>query len=118
MDVSGSVGEGLVVAAEAKEGDIVADDVLVGVDAVLEDAVAALQATSELVLGVDDLVRGGQNIVGGCEGEGNTGVLVLGLGLEKKALVVLGIRSGRGDGQRAEGESSKGELHVDGFVVF
>lgn len=115
VDVSGSLGRGLVVTTEAKEGDVVANDILVRVDTILEDTVAALEATGELVLHVDDLVGGGQDIVGGGEGEGNTGVLVLGLALVEKTLVVLGgIRSGRGDGQGAESEGDERELHFDG----
>lgn len=67
VDVGGSVGRGLVVTLEAEEGDLVADCVVLGVDTELVDALGALETAGELVLGVDDLVRGGNDDVGGGE---------------------------------------------------
>lgn len=55
---------------EAGEGDVVADDVLFAVDAELVDAVGALEAAGVGVVGIDDLVRSGLNLVGGGEVEG------------------------------------------------
>lgn len=70
VDVRGGHGGGLVVALEAGEGDVVADDVLFAVDAELVDAVGALEAAGVGVVGVDDLVGGGFDFVGGGEVEG------------------------------------------------
>ena len=70
VDVRGGDGGGLVVALEAGEGDVVADDVLFAVDAELVDAVGALEAAGVGVVGVDDLVGGGFDLVGGGEIEG------------------------------------------------
>jgi hypothetical protein len=70
VDVRGGGGGGLVVALEAGEGDVVADHVLLAVDAELVQAFGALEAAGEGVVGVDDLVRGGDHFVGGSEGEG------------------------------------------------
>ena len=70
VDVRGGHGGGLVVALEAGEGDVVADDVLFAVDAELVDAVGALEAAGVGVVGVDDLVGGGFDLVGGGEVEG------------------------------------------------
>lgn len=117
VDVSGSVGGGLEVAAEAKEGDVVADDVLVGVDAVLEDSVGVGEATGELVLRVDDLVGGGFDVVDGGEVEGNSlslPALAADADVDESPLVVVdgsGLRDG------AKGEGSESELHFDGGVV-
>jgi len=69
VDVGGSVGGGLVVALEAGQGDVVADDVLLAVDAELVQALGALEATGVLVLGIDDLVGSGDDLVGGGEVE-------------------------------------------------
>ena len=70
VDVGGGDGGGLVVALEAGEGDVVADDVFFAVDAELVDAVRAREAAGVGVVGVDDLVRGGLDLVGGGEVEG------------------------------------------------
>ena len=70
VDVGGGDGGGLVVALEAGEGDVVADDVLFAVDAELVGAVRAREAAGVGVVGVDHLVRGGFDLVGGGEVEG------------------------------------------------
>lgn len=70
VDVGGADGGRLVLALEAGEGDVVADDVLFAVDAELVDAVGALEAAGVGVVGVDDLVGGGFDLVGGGEVEG------------------------------------------------
>ena len=70
VDVGGGGGGGLVVALEAGEGDVVADDVLFAVDAELVDALGTLEAAGVGVVGVDDLVGGGLDLVGGSEVEG------------------------------------------------
>lgn len=114
MDVGSSAGGGLEVAAESKEGDVVADDVLVGVDAVLEDSVGVGEAASELVLGVDDLVGGGLDVVDGGEVEGDAlslPALAADANVDESPLVVVD-GSGLGDG--AKGEGSESELHFDG----
>lgn len=110
MDVGSCVGERLVLAAEAVESDVEADDVLVRVDTVLEQTVAVLESASELILGVDDLVGSSGDLVGGGEGERD----VAGLGLEeaKNPLLVLHVRSGRGGSKSAEGNGEEIELHI------
>ena len=70
VEVRGGDGGGLVVALEAGEGDVVADDVLFAVEAELVQAVGAFEAAGVGVVGVDDLVRGGFDFVGGGEVEG------------------------------------------------
>lgn len=70
VNVGGGDGGGLVVALEAGEGDVVADDVLFAVDAELVDAVGALETAGVGVVGVDDLVGSGLDLVGGGEVEG------------------------------------------------
>ena len=69
VDVGGGDGRGLVVALEAGEGDVVADDVLFAVDAELVDALGTLETAGVGVVGVDDLVGGGLDLVGGGEVE-------------------------------------------------
>lgn len=104
VDVSGRGGRRLVVTSEAIDGDVVADDVLGGVDAEVEHASAALETTGELVLGVDNLVGAGDNVVGGGEGEGAVSLDVTG------NLLSASHRRGLGDG--SESENSDG-LHGD-----
>ena len=70
VDVGGGDGGRLVVALEAGEGDVVADEVLFAVDAELVDAVGAFEAAGVGVVCVDDLVGGGLDLVGGGEVEG------------------------------------------------
>lgn len=98
MDVSGSGGERLVLAAEAVEGDVVADDVLVGVDAVVEQASGALEAAGVGVHGVDDLIRASDDAVGGGEDEG-------------ERIDLLGLGHGGGLGQGNKGQESESGLH-------
>ena len=64
VDVSGRLGGGLVLALESEEGDLVADRVLLGVEAELVQALGALEAARLLVVGVDDLVGGGNDYLG------------------------------------------------------
>lgn len=105
MDVSGRGGRGLVVTGEAIDGDIVANNILGGVDAEVEHASAALKTTSGLVLGVDYLVGASDDVVGRGELERTVHVHhVVGAG----DLVGAGHRRGLGEG--SEGEGSDG-LH-------
>ena len=69
VDVRGGAGGRLVVALEAGKGDVIADHVLLAVDAELVDALGAFEAAGEGVVGVDDLVGGCDDLVGGGEGE-------------------------------------------------
>lgn len=103
VNVGGTRGRRLVVAREAIDGDVVADDVLVCVNAEVEHASATLEATSELVLGVYHLVGAGNDIVGGGELEGTIHVLIVAL---------VGAGHGRGGGEGREGENGDG-LHGD-----
>lgn len=129
VDVGGSVGRRLVLALEAEEGDLVADGVILGVDAELVDALGALETTGELVLGVDDLVRGGNDDVGGGEVVGlSTTETKLEVEVEVKVQVeaesekttllavvlVTKVEEGAGLGGGSEGGSGNGGgLHFD-----
>lgn len=110
VDVSGRVGGRLVVSTESIESDVVADNILVGVDAELEKALASLEATSELIFSVHNLVRGGNNLPGRSEGKGD--VATLGLEKAKDTLLVLHVRCGRGGSKSTDGNSEERELHV------
>jgi hypothetical protein len=110
VDVSGRVGGRLVVSTESVESDVVANNVLVGVDAEFEEALTSLETASELVVGVHDLVRGGNNLPGRSEGEGD--VAALGLEKAKDALLMLHVRCGRSGGKGAEGNGEERELHI------
>jgi hypothetical protein len=70
VDVGGRDGGRLVLALEAGDGDVVADDVLGAVEAELVDTAGALEAAGEGVVGVDDLLGDGDHLVGGGEFEG------------------------------------------------
>lgn len=67
MDVRGRGSWRLVLALKSVDGDVEADDVLVDVDAVEEQAGAAFKPTRRLVVRVDDFIRRGDNLV--CRGE-------------------------------------------------
>lgn len=103
-------GRRLVVALESVDGDVEADNVLMDVDAVVEEPRAALEATRGVVLRVDDLVRGGDNLVGRGELEGDlAGVATVAAARGKTA----GVLDGGGLGEGREGEDSEG-LHGEG----
>lgn len=102
MDVGSSQGRGLVVSAEAEKSDVVADDVLVGVDAEVEVTLGTLQAASVLVLTVDNLVGGCNDVVSRGEGEGRPGLLLV--ALEESLALLSGLdRRGQAKGG-AEGK--------------
>ena len=69
VDVCGGDGGRLVLALEARQGDVVADDVLLAVQAELVDAAGAFEAAREGVVGVDDLLGDGDHFVSGGEVE-------------------------------------------------
>lgn len=100
----------LVVTLKSVNGDVEADDVLVDVDAVVEEPRAALEATRGLVLRVDDLVRGGDNLVGRGELEGDLAGVATVAGARGQA---AGVLDGRGLGEGREGEDGEG-LHGEG----
>lgn len=70
VDVRGRLGGRLVVALEAGQGDVVADQVGVSVDAELVQAFGAFEAAGVLVLSVDDFLGDGGDFVGRGEVEG------------------------------------------------
>ena len=70
VDVGGRDGGRLVLALEAGDGDVVADGVLLAVDAELVNAASTLETAGEGVVGVDDLLGDGDHFVGGGEVEG------------------------------------------------
>ena len=69
MHMRGRLGRGLVFPAEAREADVVADEIEIGVDAEIVGGLGARQAPREDGVGgaVDDLVRGREDVEGGCE---------------------------------------------------
>jgi hypothetical protein len=69
MDVRGGQGWRLIFSTESFKSDVVADEVLMGVDAVEEQATGTLKAASRLVVGSNNLVGLGNNCVGRCKGE-------------------------------------------------
>lgn len=110
MDVGGRVGRRLVLSAESIEGDVVADDILLRVDAELEQTPAVGQAAGELVLAVNDLSRSGLDLPSRGKGEWDSG-----LGLEEaedSLLVLLILWHGRSGCQSGEGDGEEGELHL------
>jgi hypothetical protein len=70
VDVGGRDGGRLVLALEAGDGDVVADGVLLAVQAELVDAAGAFEAAGEGVVSINDLVGGGNQFVGRGEVEG------------------------------------------------
>lgn len=109
VDVGGSVGGRLVVTSEAIQGDVVADDILVRVDAKLEEALAALQSASVLVVCINNLIRGSKNFPDRSESERDA---TLRLKETKDALLMLHVRSWRGSSEGAESNGKEREFHV------
>lgn len=71
VHMRGRLGRGLVFAAEAREADVVADEVERGVDAEIVGGLGAGEAPREDGVGgaVDDLIGCGEDVEGGCEGD-------------------------------------------------
>jgi hypothetical protein len=69
MNMRGGQGHRLILATESLKSDVVADEVLMGVDAIEEEATGALEAASRLVVASNNLVGLGDNCVGRCKGE-------------------------------------------------
>lgn len=111
MDVGGSVGGRLVVTSEAIQGDIVADDIFIRVDAKLEETLATLQSASVLVVCIDNLIRGSKNFPDRSESERDTS---LRLKQTKSALLVIHVGGRRGSGEGAESNGKERELHFRG----
>lgn len=101
----------LILAAESRDDNVVADDIAVLVDAVAVQALGAVQATREGVVGVDDLVGRRLDFVGGRE--------VLGIVLDVLpvlfvvlALPVIALPCWNGgDGGDEGSEGDGGEMH-------
>lgn len=100
--MGGRLGERLVVPAEPEESDVVADNVLVGVQAKLEDSLGVGQTAGGHVVCTDDLVGSRNDVEGGCESKGNR----FGL-LEDSLAVLLDLGHWRGLGQGGEGKSGE-----------
>ena len=77
MDVGGRLGGRLIVAAETSDGDVVANHILVRVDAKVERAAAALQATSKVVLSVNHILGLGEHAISRGECKRAAGLLVV-----------------------------------------
>ncbi len=109
MNMGGGLGRRLIVAAEASDGDVVANHILVRVDAKVERAAAALQAASKVVLRVDDILGRGEHAVGRGECKGAAGLLVVVSGSKVGAVARDG---GRLDGCQ-QAKSTEGRSHDD-----
>lgn len=112
MDMRSSSRGALEITSEPINGDVVADDILVRVDAVQEPASCTSKTTSERVVVVDDLIRGSFDGVGGCEVEGHVRHVRLGglLGAAGDSVDFTG-QKGAGGRQGGEREGSEGSLH-------
>lgn len=99
MDVSGSLCRRLEVASESVDSDIVADDILMGIDAVIESASATLKTTSLLVLGIDNLIRCSLYTVSRGENKWSL-IIMMGLLVPIQDLVEDGSGSGSGSSSR------------------
>lgn len=116
MDVGGCQGRRLVLALEVHQGDVVADDILLGVNAVVEVADGAGQTAGGGVVAVDDLVGGSDDVVGCGEVEGTGGAPAL---LVSRTLLVPADDVGdilndldRGGGNGgSQDHGNKSELH-------
>lgn len=114
VDVGCRAGGGLVLALEVNQGDVVADDILLGVDAVVEVANGSGQSTSEGIVVVDDLVRCRDHVVGRGEVEGARrapAALASLLGPANSMLDLLDNGGGGGSSGQSKGDDS--ELHCD-----
>lgn len=116
VDVGCRAGRGLVLALEVDQGDVVADDILLGVDAIVEVADGSGQSTSEGVVVIDDLVRCSDHVVsrGEVKGAGRApAALASLLGPADSVLDLLDNGSGGGSSSQSQGDDS--ELHCDGM---
>ena len=117
MDVGGGESRALVLALKAGEGDVVADDVVVGVDAELEQASSTLETSSRHIFHVDNVFGLGDDLVGRCEVE--RAVLALAetkvniqVKAEVDAALVTQDGAGLGEGGESGGDNDRG-LHFD-----
>lgn len=77
VDMRRRVGRAHIATLEAVQGNVVADDVVDGVDAVVEVAHGTREAAGRDADIADDLVGCGNDVVGGCEGKDILPVLSL-----------------------------------------
>lgn len=114
MDMGGGFGRRLILTAESIDGDVIANDILVGVDSVVEGASATFKTTSLLVLGIDDLIRRSLDTVSRGENEWSL-ISMLSLLVPIQYLVENWSGSGSGSGSRysSQREDNGRELHRD-----
>lgn len=93
----------LVVTTEASDGNVVANHIVVGVDAKLEDAAASLKSTSRVVVRVNNILRLSLNVVSRGKRERTVLLVVVGPGGE---FFGVGL-NGRGSCRSNEAESKE-----------
>merc|ERR1712000_318183 len=113
VDVGGGGSRALVLAGNTDEGDVVADDFLLAVDAKVVVSDGALLAWDGSTVGDDDLVRGrfGVEGRGEVEREGAEGVclrVVVLVSLVLAIVVLLAVVHGSGDGRSDKASESEG----------
>lgn len=114
VNVRGGSSRRLEVTAESADGDVPADDVLVGVDAVVEGAGAAFKAARLVVLRVDDLTGRGPDVVRRSEDEGTLiAARLRSLFVSRQDLLEDRSGSGRrsGSGKGSQERDDSGQLH-------
>lgn len=111
VNMGGRLRRALVLAAEAVEGDVVANDVLIAVDAVVVEADGAWQTASADVVGVNDLARSCDNAVVGGELKGvvpEIAISVPAVGAPGAAAFVAPVLAAAWCGRNAEGRQQDG----------
>lgn len=97
----------MIFTTEAGDGDVVTNHIVMGVDAEIECAAAALQTAGRVVVRVDDILRLCDNVVR--RGKGKRAFLIV-VGPRSQVLTVAGDR--RSNCSSKEAESKERSLHV------
>lgn len=108
MNMLGCSGRRLVFAAEALEGDVVADEILFGIDCVELPSLSPGQAACEGIGHIDDLGWSGVHLIDGSEA---VRLAVLWVISVAKGLVLVLGRTGRSECKGSDADDQR-ELHV------